>query len=516
MIVSTETDVRRRQAELLERLGLLDAAPEAELDAVVRLASAVTGVPRAAVNLLDLATQHTVSAHGFLAGVVPREESLCAATLQARSGVQAFGDLAVEPCFRDNPWVDGRRARLRAYAGAPLVVEGTPIGTLCVFDDRPHEFTAEHRDRLADLAALVVGVFHRQQQALELAVLAVESEAARHQAEAAHTSLVHSEAFNRALLEAIPVGVVATDAEGRTTTVNRVTRQWLGLDERPVDLADLAPADVPHTFSLVDATGLPLRPDDLPLQRVLDEGDVHGAEVGIAAPGEPRRLLSVSGTQVRDGGRLLGAVLTMTDVTAQRGLESALRSAALHDPLTGLPNRTLLLDRLGQALRAGVRSGTPLAVLYCDLDGFKAVNDTAGHAVGDEVLVQAGRRLSGAVRPGDTVARIGGDEFVVLCPDARTPEAAREVAARVTTAFAAPLRTATGTAHRIGVSVGVTLCDGGTTPDAALAAADAAMYGVKATRRGRTSLPPTARRLAWDPAGRPAAVELHEPAHGHR
>ncbi len=496
MIVSTETDPCRRQAELLERLGLLDAAPEAELDAVVRLASAVTGLPQAAVNLLDLATQHTVSAHGFAAGTVPREESLCAATLQARSGVQAFGDLAAEPCFRDNPWVDGRKARLRAYAGAPLVVEGTPIGTLCVFDDRPHEFTAEHRDRLADLAALVVGVFHRRQQALQLAVLAVESEAARHQAEVAHAGLLHSEAFNRALLEAIPIGVVATDAEGRTTTVNRVTRQWLGLDERPVDLADLPPADVPHTFSLVDVTGLPLRPDDLPLQRVLDEGGVHGAEVGIAAPGEPRRLLSVSGTQVRDGGRLLGAVLTMTDVTAQRGLESALRSAALHDPLTGLPNRTLLLDRLGQVLRAGRRSGAS-AVLYCDLDGFKAVNDTAGHAVGDEVLVQAGRRLSGAVRPGDTVARIGGDEFVVLCPDAGTPEAAREVAVRVTAAFTAPLCTATGAEHRVGVSVGVTLCDETTTPDAALAAADAAMYEVKAARRS-------------------PAVEPHEPAHVDR
>ena len=86
----------------------------------------------------------------------------------------------------------------------------------------------------------------------------------------------------------------------------------------------------------------------------------------------------------------------------------------------------------------------------------------------------------------------------------------------MTAAFAAPLRTATGAEHRVGVSVGVTLCDERTTPDAALAAADAAMYEVKAARRGRTSLPPTARRLAWDPAGRPAAVEPHEPAHGHR
>jgi diguanylate cyclase (GGDEF)-like protein len=480
---STVTDVRARQAELLEQFGLLDRAPDAELDAVVRLATAVTGLPHAAVNLLDLTSQHTLSAHGFVAGESPRDESLCSAALEARAGVQSISDLATEPGFRHNPWVDGRRGQLRAYAGAPLVVEGTAIGTLCVFDDRPHPFTAEQLDRLADLATVVVGVFHRRQQALQLAVLAVESQAARHEAEAAHAALQCTEAFNRALLEAIPVGVVAADSAGRLTTFNRLNRQWHGLGDQPMAGTPLSDSGIPATFSLTDACGQPLRVEELPLQRVFAGEEVRDLELGIARPGEPFRRLSASGRQVRDPhGRLLGAVVAMADVTAQRDLEAALRSAALHDPLTGLPNRTLLLDRLDQALRAGRHAGNRLAVLYCDLDGFKAVNDTAGHAVGDEVLVEAGRRLTGAVRPGDTVARMGGDEFVVLCSGAGTPEVAQDVARRVTAAFTTPVRTSVG-GHRVGVSVGVAVCGDADDPETVLIAADAAMYEAKAARR---------------------------------
>ncbi|WNV75924.1 diguanylate cyclase domain-containing protein [Geodermatophilus sp. DSM 44513] len=473
-----------RQAELLESAGLLDGVPDADLDAIVRLAAAVTGLPMAAVHLFDADTQHQVATHGFPAASMPRPDTLCAVVPRPAGAVLVVDDLAADPRFRDHPLVDGRLGRVRAYASAPLEIDGTPVGSLCVFDDQPHRFRASDGDRLADLAALVVGTFHRRRQALQLAVLAAESQAAQAQAEAAHAGLVRTEAFSRALLDALPVGVAATDPAGRLTTVNRALRGWLGLDERPVDLAGLEPADLPAALSLVDGSGRPLAPEDLALRRVLDEGGVRDRDAGIALPGQPVRLLSVAGTQVRgEDGRLLGAVLTMADVTAQRSLEAALRTAALHDPLTGLANRTLLVDRLEQALRTGRRTGTPLTLLYCDLDGFKAVNDTLGHATGDEVLVEAGRRLAAAVRPGDTVARMGGDEFVVLCPDLGSPTAARDVAARVAAAFAAPVRTSTGAQHAIGVSVGVALCSAEDTAESALGTADAAMYRVKQARR---------------------------------
>ncbi|MCA0144979.1 diguanylate cyclase [Blastococcus sp. LR1] len=247
---------------------------------------------------------------------------------------------------------------------------------------------------------------------------------------------------------------------------------------------DVAPADIPATFSLTDVDGRPLEPDEVPLWRIYREGKLDPVESGITVPGRPTRRVAAAGAQVRDDeGNLLGVVAVLHDVTEQRALEAALREAALHDPLTGLPNRNLLLDRLDQSLAAAERAQRTMAVLYCDLDGFKPVNDLAGHAAGDEVLVEASRRLAGAIRPGDTVARIGGDEFVVLCPEVGTEQAAQVIADRITAAFQEPLRRTGGEEHLVGISIGVALCGAGDTADTALANSDAAMYQVKASRK---------------------------------
>jgi diguanylate cyclase (GGDEF)-like protein len=126
-----------------------------------------------------------------------------------------------------------------------------------------------------------------------------------------------------------------------------------------------------------------------------------------------------------------------------------------------------------------------MAVLYCDLDGFKLVNDVAGHAVGDAVLVEAARRLRAVVRPADTVARMGGDEFVVLCPGLVSAQVAEQLAGRVSEAFATPMASDGDAEYRVGVSIGITLLTEADTPESALAAADARMYQVKASRRSR-------------------------------
>jgi diguanylate cyclase (GGDEF)-like protein len=160
--------------------------------------------------------------------------------------------------------------------------------------------------------------------------------------------------------------------------------------------------------------------------------------------------------------------------------EEQIRHEAVHDPLTGLANRTLLRDRLEHALARSQRDGEATAVLFVDLDYFKQVNDDWGHAAGDAVLVELGRRLQTAVRPGDTIARLGGDEFVVVCEEV-DEEAARAVGLRLQDAIRMPLRAA-GAIHHLSASIGVAL--GHVDADALLGDADAAVYRAKARGRG--------------------------------
>jgi diguanylate cyclase (GGDEF)-like protein len=167
------------------------------------------------------------------------------------------------------------------------------------------------------------------------------------------------------------------------------------------------------------------------------------------------------------------------------GQQGELERLARHDALTGLPNRALLHDRLCVALARAERDGRPLALLVMDLDGFKAVNDTLGHEAGDATLKLVAERLSGLLRQGDTVARIGGDEFVALLPVMSGPADAEIVARRIVEAVGQPFFLGANDVH-IGVSVGIAVCpeDGGD-PEALLKAGDRAMYRAKEQGKNR-------------------------------
>jgi diguanylate cyclase (GGDEF)-like protein/PAS domain S-box-containing protein len=183
-------------------------------------------------------------------------------------------------------------------------------------------------------------------------------------------------------------------------------------------------------------------------------------------------------------GRPIRIAGSLSDVTEQKVAEELLLHHALHDVLTGLPNRSLLVDRLGIALRRTARSGGSVGVLFMDLDGFKVVNDSLGHAVGDRLLDAVARRLEGCLRPSDTVARLGGDEFTVLLEDLRDAAEARAVAERVhdalREAFVLDGRPVFTTAS-VGIAVGAT----GATPESLLRDADTAMYRAKSRGRAR-------------------------------
>jgi diguanylate cyclase (GGDEF)-like protein len=183
--------------------------------------------------------------------------------------------------------------------------------------------------------------------------------------------------------------------------------------------------------------------------------------------------------------------LLLTALRAEHAGElEQLAELALHDALTGLPNRVLLHDRLRHALQAETRRGGHVGVLFLDLDGFKAVNDGYGHAVGDEVLATVAARLRTSLRAGDTPARLSGDEFVVVCEGVEDGVALLGAAARIEAALSAPIVLG-GRTLVLGVSVGAVLHDpaGGEAPSHAaarlLAAADSRMYDVKRDRQLR-------------------------------
>ena len=169
-------------------------------------------------------------------------------------------------------------------------------------------------------------------------------------------------------------------------------------------------------------------------------------------------------------------------------LQDALAHQATHDPLTELPNRAQALALTTAALHRGARSGDMTGLLFVDLDGFKAVNDGHGHAAGDAVLVEVGKRLRSVVRPGDVVCRLGGDEFVVLVEAAQTEQDLMELAERLVAEVSRPMVTG-GATVRVGASIGVAVSrDGGTDPDVLFAEADTAAYRAKGHGRGRAEI----------------------------
>ncbi|HTP18091.1 MAG TPA: diguanylate cyclase [Solirubrobacteraceae bacterium] len=175
---------------------------------------------------------------------------------------------------------------------------------------------------------------------------------------------------------------------------------------------------------------------------------------------------------------------TLATALARLRDEERMRHEAVHDPLTGLANRTLLRDRLEHALARSERERGATAVLFVDLDNFKHVNDAYGHAAGDAALVELGKRLQTAIRPGDTIARIGGDEFVAVCEHV-DENSAFAVSRRLLEAIQRPFA-AGDVQHELSASIGIAL--GHADADALLANADAATYRAKAAGRGRIEL----------------------------
>ena len=304
-----------------------------------------------------------------------------------------------------------------------------------------------------------------------------------------HTAyqLLHErEEFYREILATAQEGVWVVDASGKTQYANDAMAEILG-----VELDEVLEGAI---WNFVDAdTETLLRAS---LQARLT-GTSQRAELEFTRRDGERRVLAVSAAPLRrENGAFRAAVGMCMDVTERKRQERELHSRALHDPLTGLPNRHLLADRLEQARVRCELSGCDLTVLFVNVDRFKLVNDSFGHDVGDRVLQKVSARLRSVCRDSDTLARFGGDEFVVVCPDTDNYVGLR-LAETLRATFDEPFDIG-GAQVTLGVSVGVASTET-TAPEDLVQSADRAAQRAKLHGRGRIEVfDPAARRLMHD------------------
>jgi diguanylate cyclase (GGDEF)-like protein/PAS domain S-box-containing protein len=471
-----EAEKRTQQIEGVEAVGRILASTgptQAALDSVVTLLFERFGYEFVALYLWD----GSVLRHGATRGYDDPFPSFDGTTGIVGRVMRTRRAEFVPDVRLDPDYLEGAPG-VRSEICAPLIAEGEFLGTLDVGS------TALDPLDVTDLVAVVT-------VADQLAgAIALGSERQR---------LVQEKDFIAAVIDTVGVVVIVCDGEGRVVRFNEACAEVSGYTtaelrtHRTFDFL-VAPGELEGVHAKLAA-----------LRR--DQPAVSHENDWVRKDGSHRRLSWSNTAVIDDRGVPRYTIATGVDITARKRLEEQLAHRALHDPLTGLPNRTLLMDRIEQALAPG-RVRNLVGLLFLDVDDFKGINDTLGHATGDRVLNEVGARLRASLRPQDTAARVGGDEFAVLLGDLADPREAMVVADRIAAALTVPIAIESGDLHvtaSIGVATSAGEVDGAET---LLRSADLAMYWVKSHGPGGSTV--------FEPKMYNAAVERRELESGLR
>jgi diguanylate cyclase (GGDEF)-like protein/PAS domain S-box-containing protein len=308
----------------------------------------------------------------------------------------------------------------------------------------------------------------------------------------AECDLIHAERFQSAIIDSVSYSIIATDKEGNIIAVNNAAQRMLWYEE--ADLVGKLSLDMLHDHSEIQVRAIELSTE---LGYKIEPGfEVFVAKARTGMPDErewtyirkggSRFPVRVSLTELRDGEfQVYGYLSVAYDITEQKRSEEYFRHVALHDALTGLPNRTLFNDRVKIAIETARRNKQTIAIALLDVDHFKHVNDSLGHYVGDQLLQEVSSRLVNSVRASDTIARMGGDEFAFLLPDIDHTEATEKVFKKIMEALEP---TVVAGEHRLHVTASIGVCvfpQDGDDLTVLMRKADTSMYQAK--RHGRNN-----------------------------
>lgn len=438
--------------------GLFPGTAVPGLDPIVNMAARLFDAPAAAINVIGRDHVFFAASTGIATCDMRRDVSFCAHAI-TQDGVLVVEDAALDTRFHDNPLVAA--GLISFYAGVPLRdPEGHALGALCIVDPQPRTgFTEQDRQSLMDLARMA-------SEKLELRRLALaDRERPSGFAAIAATS---------------PYAVICFDKGWRITAWNPAAVAMFGYNADEAIGRSVATLMPPEQVAFAEAA----------VQRVVGGGAPPTKEttqlIGLRKDGS-RFPAALSWSQWTENGEPhFGAIVQ--DVTHRQQHEDALYRLANYDSLTGLPNRNLLHTQGAEAIAQSVERGEPLTMMLIDLDGFKDVNDTLGHAVGDAILNEVASRLATAAPAGATVARIGGDEFAVIAPGLGDPQ---KIAAASDAMIAAIVRPIVVDGHdvRIAGSCGYAIApQHGETVEDLLGSADLALFQAKSEGSGGSFL----------------------------
>jgi diguanylate cyclase (GGDEF)-like protein/PAS domain S-box-containing protein len=445
---------------------ILDTPSEGVLEAITALAAEICGTRYALISLVDRDRQWFKSAKGMeQGGSTARRIAFAAHAILEPDRLMEVPDATLDPRFVDNPLVT-RGHRARFYAGVPLKSPGGhALGALCVVDPTPRQLDDAQRNALQVLAGAVTTVFEaRKLQAL-------------------------SERRLETLYANTPAMLYSLDARGG---IFSASQQWLeafGYTFEQVRGRD------PHDLMTPES-----RAQWLALRAQFErEGGCHNFPCRfVRASGELMDALLSAHRETDPATHEPRTLCVLMDVTEQLRLQRELERMTRIDAMTGALSRSWSTERLRVELKRAQRHRRPLSVVLFDVDFFKMINDTYGHAAGDAALTHLVSIAQSQLRDSDEIGRLGGEEFVLILPE--TPRAGAEtVAERLRRTVGASELAFNGHALRFTISLGVAEAEGRATPDSLLSCADEAMYEAKRSGRNRT--------IAWQPS-----APVHEPA----